>query len=301
MNTDSNKGKISPQLKYLLLLLLLLLLGSGIGNILFMLNRNILHTERDKALLHSDSLLSEKLLIEKYLNEAKRALNDCKTDIDDLNANISKLNNDITEKQTVIEKITKDNNSVTSLRKQIKEAKRLREECEKHVNDMLKEQGNLEGKIAALNKTIAGIKKDNEDLKKKLELAKDLKAYEVTVINYKITKNKQRPTIRARKANRISTSFILAENVVAEAGSKNIYLVVYDPKKKILAKTDEKFINAKTNSEQTYSCLKTIDFKNEEQKIVINYDTENKLIKGTYKIEIYTDAGLIGKKEFELR
>lgn len=301
MSTHNDKIKLSPQLKYLLLLLLLLLLGSGVGNIFFILNRNSLHTERNKAMLHSDSLLSEKLLVEKYLNEAKGALIDCKTNIDDLNANISKLSNEIIEKRTVIEKITKDNNSVTSLRKQIKEAKRLREECEKQVNDFLKEQGSLESKIAALNKTLAGIKKDNEDLKKKLELAKDLKAYEVTVINYKITKNKQRPTIRARKANRISTSFILAENLVAEAGSKNIYLVVYDPKKKILAKTDEKFINAKTKSEQTYSCLKTIDFKNEEQNIAINYDTENKLIKGTYKIEIYTDGGLIGKKEFELR
>lgn len=300
MNTEDDKAKIRKQLKYLLILLLLLL-GSGIGNVFFMLNRHSLNAERDKALLHADSSLSVKLQVEKHLNEAQVALNNCKTNNDELNETISKLSNEITEKRTVIEKITKDNGSVAALRKQLKDAKKLREDCEKQVNSILKEKGDLENKIAALNKTLADLKKDNEDLKKKLEWAKDLKAYEVGVMNYKVTKSKQKPTIRAKKVNRVSVSFMLAENMIAEAGNKNLYLVIYDPKKSILAKSSEKFTNTKTNAEQVYSVMKTIDFKNEEQKITINYDTDDKLTKGKYKLEIYADGSLSGKKEFELR
>ncbi|MBI2268971.1 MAG: hypothetical protein HYU69_01285 [Bacteroidetes bacterium] len=300
MNTEDDKTKIRKQLKYLLILLLLLI-GSGIGNVFFMLNRNSLNTERDTALLHADSSLSVKLQVEKYLMEAQAALNNCKSNNDELNAAISKLNNEITEKRTVIEKITKDNGNVSALRKQLKDTKKLRDDCEKQVNSILKGNGDLQAKIAALNKTLADLKKDNEGLKKKLEWAKDLKAYEVGVMNYKVTKSKQKPTIRAKKVNRISVSFTLAENMVAESGSKNIYLVIYDPQKSVLAKTSEKFTNTKTNTEQVYSSLKTIDFKNDEQKITVNYDTDDKLTKGKYKMEIYADGSLSGKKEFELR
>lgn len=299
MTNKEEKTEIKKRSKYLLVLLLLLL--SVFGNMLFMFNRHNLSTERDTALLCADSSLSVKLQVEKHLNEARITLNNCKTNNDELNATILKLSNEIAEKQSVIEKISMDNNSIASMRKQLKNANKLRDDCEKQVNAILKETGDLESKIADLNKTLADTKKDNKELKKKLEQAKKLKAYEIEVMNYKVTKGKPKPTIRAKKVNRISVTYTLAENMVADIGSKNVYLIVFDPKKIVISKTEEKFINVKTNSEQKYSFLKSIDFKNEEQRITIDYDIETKLSKGKYKIEIYTDGNLSGKKEFELR
>ncbi len=293
--TDNKKKRI------LLAILLLLLLGSFIGNIVLFSKRGGLISERDKAALNSESMLSLKLQVEKQLNEAQGSLNKFKTDNELLNSVIAKLNTEIAEKRTVLEKITKDNNNVGALRKQLKDAKKLRDDCEKEVNDYIKENNKLEASNNTLRQSVNKLSQDNEDLKKKLEWAKNLKAYDVGVMNFKVTKSKQRPTIRARKVDRISVSFTLAENLVAEAGSKNIYLVIYDPKKNILAKTSDKFTNTKTNSEQVYSVSKSIDFKNEDQKATINYDTDDKLVKGKYRVEIYADGSLSGKKEFELR
>lgn len=105
MNTESDTTKAGKQLKYLLVILLLFL-GSGIGNVFFMLDRQNLRIEKDRALLHADSSLSVKLQVEKHLNETQTALN---------------------------------------------------------------------AKIAELNKTLGEIKKDNENLKKKQVLSKDMK------------------------------------------------------------------------------------------------------------------------------
>jgi chromosome segregation ATPase len=297
----NNNEKTNERKKIVSFLLLPMLFGSLFFNILFLINRHKLISRQERALLVADSSISVKLLVEKQLNEVQETLNGSQLKNDELYTTVSKLNTELKENRRTIEKITKENQTVIPLKKQLKDVKSHVDDYEKQTNSILKEKNELEGKITELNKTIIDIKKDNEELKKKLEIVKDLKGYEISVLNYKVKTTKKRPTMKAKKVNRISVTFTLAENIAAESGKKNLYIVIYDPMKNVLTSKQEKFINKKTNLEQAYSSLKIIDYKNEEQKIIIDYDAETKLTKGKYKVEVYADGSLSGKKEFELR
>jgi hypothetical protein len=294
------KEKNKEKGKTLFFLVLPILIGSIFCNIWLLSNRHKLISQQEKALLLADSSLSAKLQVEKQFNEVQGELNDSRQVNDGLYSTVAKLKGELAKSKGNIEKLSKENSTVRLLNKQIKDFKNRVEDYEKQKNAVLQEKGDLEIKLVELNKILVDIKKDNEELKKKLEWAKDLKTYELNVINYKTVRGKQKLTMRAKKVHRISVSFMLAENLVAELGTKVIYVVIYDPKKKVLTTTNEKFINKKTNTEQIYSIVKIIDFKNTEQKVNIDYDTESKLIKGKYKVEVYADGNLSTKKEFEL-
>jgi hypothetical protein len=293
--------KTNERKKIISFLLLPLLLGSLFCNVLFFNDRHKLVVQQERALLVADSSISVKLLVEKQLNEVQETLNSSQLKNDALYTTVSKLNTELAERKKMIEKIKNDNITVTPLKKQLKDFKNRVDDYEKQTNAVLKERDDLEIRITELNKTLIDIRRENEELKRKLDVAKNLKGYEISVMNYKVNNTKKRPTIKAKKVNRISVSFTLPENIVAELGNKNLYLVIYDPNRKVLTTKQEKFINKKTNSEQVYSSLKIIDYKNEEQKIIMDYDTETKLTKGKYKVELYADGNLSGKKEFDLR
>ncbi len=296
-----NNEKTNERKRIVSFLLLPMFFGSLFLNILFLINRHKLISRQEHALLVADSSISVKLLVEKQLNEVQETLNGSQLKNDELYTTVSKLNSELKESKKIIEKITKEDQAVFPLKKQLKDFKNQVGDHEKQTNNILKEKSDLEGKIAELNKTIIDVKRDNDELKRKLDLMKDLKGYEISVMNYKVKPAKKKLTVKAKKVNRISVSFTLAENIAAELGKKNLYIVIYDPKKKVLTRKEERFVNKKTNLEQVYSSLKMIDYKNEEQKIIIDYDTETTLTKGKYKVELYADGSLSGKKEFELR
>jgi len=139
------------------------------------------------------------------------------------------------------------------------------------------------------------------DLKEKLELAKNLKAYDILIVNFKVSGKNIKPTLKAKRVNRISATFNLSENAVADPGYKEIYMVVYDTRGSVVGPQNKKFTNKSSKKEQIYSTSKPLEYKNEEVKITMNFDTEQKLVKGKYKIELYVDGAYSGKKEFVLR
>lgn len=296
-----NEKKSSKGNRIGLIIAIAILLLSIIGNGIFFSKNNGLKKEKNKALLSKDSLFSVKLLVDKELDKATANLKECEGRNAQLDASLSDLNIQIKEKTIQVEKLLKDNANLNALRTKLKEAQKLREDCEKLAADYAKEIAKLKDDNNTLRQSVNKLSQENEDIKKKLELAKQLKAYDVAIINFKVTKSKQKQTIKAKRTNRISTSFSLAENKVADAGSKKIYIVIYDTKKNIISSNNEKFTNYANGSEMKYSTLKAVDYKNDEQKLTINFDTDNKLVKGKYKVEIYVDGILGGKKEFELK
>jgi hypothetical protein len=53
--------------------------------------------------------------------------------------------------------------------------------------------------------------------------------------------------------------------------------------------------------ENTYSSIKVIDYKNNTQRVIVDYMCEKRLEKGIYSIEVYTDNTYSGKKEISLK
>jgi vacuolar-type H+-ATPase subunit I/STV1 len=278
-----------------------LLLLSLAGNIIFFTKHFTLKNERNSALLKMDSLLSVKLLVDKELDLAKNEIETYKGSNAALDKTINELGSKLDESKSHVEKLLRENASVSALRNKLKESQKLRDECEKVVNDYIKDNEKLTAQNNSLNKSLNALSQQVEELKTKMDRAKGLKSYDIAVINYKVTKRSNKPTIRARKVNRISATFNIGENPIAEPGFKEVFMVVYDSKNVALGTQNNKFNNSTTGKEQTYSTSKPLDYKNEEIAMTINFDTELKLAKGKYRIEIYIDGSYSGKKEFSLK
>jgi len=285
--------------KYVLILVALSLL-SFIWSGIFLNKNSSLKGERDSAVLKADSILSAKLLLNKQLDEVNAELGKYKNEQAQTNESIISLKTDISDKTVQIEKLTKDNTSLSSLRKQIKDGKKQKEDCETRANELNRKIQSLENQISQLNNQLSELKKENETLKKKLEFSKDIKARTIAINNFRIVKSKTKATDKAKRVNRISATIELMENPVVDGGAKKVYLVVYSGNK-TLSDAQSKFTEKKSGSEMYYSAMKDINYNNSDQNIIINYDFEQKRLKGKYKAEVYVDGSLAGKTEFMLK
>lgn len=288
----------NKNLKTLLLLFLLLL--SFILNIVFFNGNHSLKKERNAAVLRADSLLSEKLLLNKQIDEAKAELSRCLKAADQLGKLNPSLNDEIKAKTVLIENLKRDNATVTALRKKIKEAQKQNEDYLSQMNSLLQKIQELENKITQFNKQIADLTSENNELKKELELAKEIKARNISALGYKVANSKSKLTFKTKKVNRISVTAELMENPLAGLGNKKVALLVYS-EGKILSDGKNKFMEKKTNTELSCSALKDITYSGTDQKVTVNYDFDQKLLKGKYKVELYVDGSLAGKTEFMLR
>lgn len=295
METNKNSGKRTTAIIISLFILSLL------GNVMFFGKQSGLKSERNRAVLRMDSLLSVKLLVDKELDQAKTEIDSYKGKNSELDKTLVDMDSKLSASKTQVEKLVNDNASVNVLRKKLKESQKLRDECQKVVNDYIKDNEKLQAQNSMINQSNNKLSQELADLKEKLELAKNLKAYDMMIVNFRVSGKSSNPTVKARKVNRISATFDLAENPIADAGFKEVYMIVYNPKGEIVGPQNKKFTKKSDNQEKMYSTSKPLEYKNQEVKTTINFDTNEKLVKGKYKVEIYIDGAYSGKKEFVLR
>jgi len=282
----------------IILLVLLISLFVWIG--VFISRNSSLKAEHDRAILIADSLLSEKLLLNKQIDDANEKLNQYIKEKNESTAMSVSLNDEIRIKTIQIEKLNKDNSSVTGLKKQLKNTQKQKEDFESKTTSLNQRIQELEATLAQLDRHLTEFKDENESLKKKLEWAKNIKARTISIQNFKVIKNKSKATGKAKKVNRISATIDLMENPVTEAGNKHVYCLIYNGNK-ILSDGNKRFTEKKSNREMAYSAMEDINYSNVDQRVIVNHDLDQKLAKGRYKVEIYVDGSLAGKTDFLLK
>lgn len=104
---------------------------------------------------------------------------------------------------------------------------------------------------------------------------------------------------RTRRVDKIRTCFTLTANDLSEKGEKNMYVQVYNPDNELVG--DEIAVQH-DGGVMVYSASSKVYYENEELDVCMIANTkEEKLIDGTYKVYVYSDAILIGTASFELR
>ncbi len=101
------------------------------------------------------------------------------------------------------------------------------------------------------------------------------------------------------RIDQIRTCFTITENPLAEAGEKELYVQVYNPKNELVG--DQIAVNHDGGT-MVYSAQSKVFYENEELDVCILSKTkEDKLLEGTYKVYVYSGAQLIGTSSFSLR
>lgn len=278
-----------------------LLTLSLIGNGVLLSQHKNLQKERDKSFLELDSLLSAKLSIDKDLDQSKAEIFSYKKKNVELQNTMVAKDLVLNSYKSHLQEMQDDNATVKSLRKKLNEYEKLRDECEKLVNEYIKENERLSTQNNILNQSVNKLSQQLEEIKVTVAFAKNLKVSDISVLNYKVSTKRNTLTSRAKRVNRVSASFVIDENPFCIPGTKEIYMVVYDSKGNVLSSQDKKFIKKSSSKEQIYSTSKSVDYKNEALSTRIDFLTEQKLLRGKYHIELYIDGNYSGKKEFILK
>ena len=281
----------------LIAVIALLMLLAGMGDIILYRKNLTLGSERNQAVLHSDSLLASKLNSDKQVSTLTENVETCNKRASELEYEISSLKKEAEARKAEINKLKNSGGASAASKKQIKALLKQNEVCNDQVKKLLAEVGQLESKNKELNDKIGSLMADKEDLKNKLDKAKALKAYEIVVTNFK----NQKITQKARKTNRINFKYLIPENQMAESGSKEVHLLIINPKGQVVSPKGLKFENKTLNKEQVFSAQKTINYNNQDLTTSLDFECNCKLDKGNYKTEIYIDGLMAGKKDFILK
>lgn len=140
------------------------------------------------------------------------------------------------------------------------------------------------------------LQEEKQRLSKQVELASKL-----VVSNIQTTPltDKGKSTNKIKKMKQFRFTFAIDQNITTEPGMKTIYMRIYKPDDTLLLKSSYGTFSFE-GREIPYSISRQVEYTGESTPMEMYWDIDEYLSEGTYRIEIFADGYLIGKRTFEL-
>ncbi|MGL4293406.1 MAG: hypothetical protein ACRCSQ_07520 [Bacteroidales bacterium] len=220
---------------------------------------------------------------------------------------IDKLENERMKVQRLVEelKTTKATNArrINELKKELSTVRSVLRTYVAQVDSLnrlnaqlVEENKEVRRKYQAASQTATELKKQKEQLTHKVTLAAKLDA---VAISAEAQTKRNKKTDKISRAEKIKISFTLAKNVTAQIGEKTIYVRIMKPDNDVLVK-NRNDVFPYENQEINYSIRKMVEYDGEEMPVTMYWAIEEYLYPGNYRVDIFADGNLIGKKEFKL-
>lgn len=302
---DAKKGLI-----ILVILLLLGLLGLGYWGYNLNTANKALSAEKDTLNGQVGDLTSLRDDLQQQVDSLEQAYASLSEENKNLQGKVDNAETTIASQSAAITKIKKQNaNENGNLKAQIEELLKAKLRLEGNIaglqaqNDSLRAvTGQLTTDLASAkseNQALADLNKTIQDEMKKLTLAN----FKASAFRVEVERKKPKATAKAGRARRILVSFDLMEVKQQFRGLKPLYLVVTDDKGTPVKNT--KPIQAQVTVNGQVQDIIAVQQKDtdivENQRLTFNYELEDKLKSGYYRVAVYTDIGLLGASSFRLQ
>ncbi|KQC01485.1 hypothetical protein [Pedobacter sp. Hv1] len=144
------------------------------------------------------------------------------------------------------------------------------------------------------------LEKENENLNAKVKVGAALKASDITVNAFKI-KNSGKDVLvtRASTTEKLTISFNIVPNTLAEKNYHTVYLRVFDPAGNLIARETDMF--EADGQQMQFSSKMQFNYNDDNSSYKIQWENPKEFIKGTYSIILYTDGFIMGKSQITLR
>ncbi|MBX2930961.1 MAG: hypothetical protein KF781_03310 [Chitinophagaceae bacterium] len=252
------------------------------------LDRSALQAQFNMLSNKADSITSNNFQLQGALAERASEINRLKNNIATILKNknataaelaeaqkqIIELNNKIEELYAEVETLTAQNKQLTASNEQLNdEKKKISEEKDSLQSD--------------LDKT-------KDEKAKAIDIASTLHAYNINVTAIHQKGSKEKETIKAKRADYFKISFDIAENHVAQSGTKALLVCIYYPDGS-LSLSSGTFTDRQGNEKQ-YTNKVSINYV-QGNKIPVSFEWKpgDKFKAGEYKIEIYNNGYKIGE------
>ena len=147
------------------------------------------------------------------------------------------------------------------------------------------------------SRQISNLSEEKEELGKKVTLAAQLDASNISVL---AANRRGRKARRVKDVKKFVIDFTVNKNITAETGERILYINITKPDNSILSK-DASNTFTYENRELPYSIKKYIEYTGEAQEVTVYWEVEEYLYAGDYRVDIFAGGVLIGSQEFTLK
>lgn len=164
----------------------------------------------------------------------------------------------------------------------------------KTANDDLSKQNlSLNETLTAEKGKVESLTQENTQLANKVAVGSVLRTMDVSATGVRYKSNgKESITDKASKVQKVKTCFTVLENMVADKGSRDVFLRVISPDGSVLSTAQETFMY--NSSATLYTMKDSFDYNNEKTNVCLYFDKGSAFSKGKYAIEFYSGGNLIG-------
>ncbi len=191
--------------------------------------------------------------------------------------------------------------------KQIKELREFVKNYNDQITRLEKENSYLKTERDSLKTTANSysekadnLEKENESLNAKVKVGAALKAAGVRTQAFKVkSSGKNILVTRASTANKLTITFAIVSNPLAEKNYHKVFLRVFDPAGNLIADENNTFVA--DGQQMQYTNAIEFSYNDDETVYKIDWTNPKEFIKGKYSIILYADGYVMGKDEIELR
>lgn len=298
-----NKPTGNKNNKFMMVIIILLLGFCG-----YLIWQNLeLKKAIDKGEIAYTEVSTERDQVQAELEEMLKKYEDLETDNQELSAELA------AEKAKIEELIKKAKGKDWSIYQLKKETETLRKIMKGYVvqidslnqlnNKLTDENKTVKSQLSNEQKKAQELTEKNEDLNTLVTVASHLKTLGLKSYGVKVKNdNTGKEMDRAKKVDKIRTSFTVQKNTITKPGKKWIYVRILTPDGRVLSeKTDDSNKFDFNGVRGLYSSKKEIDYKNEDMQVTIDWVKIDEFPVGEYNVEVYADGVDIGKTKFTLK
>jgi TolA-binding protein len=258
-------------------------------------SKNMIQKEYEDALLRLDAMTGTNSKLDSLVKTKDKEIADVKGRIQQLVRKQNASAADLAEARNLIKSL---NGKIDGY---VAEIERLQGE-----NQVLTtEKQTLTTQKAELENTLSTTETKKKVAEEKVDIGSTLHAsnFKIAALDVK-NGGKEKATTTAKRADKFRISFDLDENLIAESGTKELYIVVTDPAGKLVA---EQGLNSGTfttrkDGEKQFTNKVSVNYEQGARKNV-SFDLKqaDKYQPGNYKVEVYHNGFKIGENTVVLK
>lgn len=199
------------------------------------------------------------------------------------------------------------------IKKQLQRLQKISQEYVAELDKLYAENTQLKEENTQLNQTLTQTRQEkqqvveeNQNLTAKINTEATLRAYNIkAVCAYNKSRNNQEvETTKASKARKIKTTLTLAENSLISPGTYNVYCRVSVPGdgRVLTPGKSDAYTFMNEGQKLQYTAKAAVNYVNKAEQVTLVWDIRDndKAIKGTYIVQVFSDNGLLGETRFTL-
>lgn len=293
-NDKIMKTEISKSTKVVAGVVITLLVISLVGMVMLYNSNGELQGNLNAEKLKGESILSQKLILEKDLAKFKSQIESLKGTNSNLDKELALASARLTAKEAEFKKVQNENLSLKQLKKQHTELLALQKEWENSMASMKSKIQTLESEKNDMSKAIASLEERNK------LLTEDLHKSQLAFLDYsqlETLKKNNKLTASARNTKKLKATFEVPSNL------KEISFKITDPSGKVLTEKEGTIASRIVTDGKNYtaSVASYAETAKSLKHMEMVYLTNKKLKPGIYKIEVLSENLYVSSLQVRLK